>query len=266
LRDQLSLAGQEREVYVRELRKIIFTATAELYDLVSIYKALAGGNDSLYLQRLRDVLSGPELSVDESIKAASNRARNIGFELMLTARISSHGGLIDSASDADIAVIHNSKQYFIECKRAQSVPNVRKLLGVASDQLQRHYEKSTNVHAKGAIFVDISKACNPDSIIYPCHGQGEVDKTLQSQCEEVASSILKSMSAPAPSKTLGEHLWNRQTFLLAGSSKTDLIVSELLATCLTQPGQDNFATLYGIGSLTRPPERYVTRATMCERR
>jgi hypothetical protein len=112
-------------------------------ELSAIRQWLAHVPPDVLKQRLETYISGPELEGQEKAAASSNRARNTGVELVFGARLSSVGYPPNFPEIGDLE-IRSDCNVNIECKRPQSVSNLRKLIKDASDQLTKRATEDEN--------------------------------------------------------------------------------------------------------------------------
>jgi hypothetical protein len=134
----------------------------EASELSYIFTGLSSLSNLSITTKLHEFIKGPPSCKNENA-SSSNRSRNIAFELYVAARLAAAGFVIDLTKEADIIVVVENYEVFIECKRPQKNHQVNSNLKGALSQLERRYPSANNPEmARGIIAVAIGKILNPD--------------------------------------------------------------------------------------------------------
>jgi hypothetical protein len=117
-----------------------FASLFEANELVTIHQCLADKRLDTYLRpKLKELVSGPYSYVDENA-SSSNKARNIGFELAVIARLSAAGLAIrQDGGISDVVAQLGSTPVIVECKRPQSEVGIPRAIADARYQLAKRY-------------------------------------------------------------------------------------------------------------------------------
>jgi hypothetical protein len=118
------------------IRPLFFTLT-EASERCFIHRSLSLRLGSALLERLKVALGGPAAAVDELAKNASNRARNVQFELYVMASLLRAGFPLPDQTLTDVRTISGGREVLIECKRPQSPTGIRAAIADAVDQLTK---------------------------------------------------------------------------------------------------------------------------------
>ena len=141
----------------QEYAKQVCTVLLEIRELVSIHRGLSDISDPTDLHAMRHFLKGPFSSTDESVNNSSNRPRNIGFELYLTALFAYAKMMPSYGTDADLCFKHNDHTFFVEAKRPMFFHSINAAIKDANKQLTRRLEGTKSTMARGLIALDLSK-------------------------------------------------------------------------------------------------------------
>ncbi len=98
--------------------------------------------------------------------SASNRARNIAFELLLCSKLAQVGIEFDLRPGSDVSAVFEKRPFLFECKRPQSESALEARVHNAFKQLERKYALPANSRARGIIALDITKVRNPEFDFY----------------------------------------------------------------------------------------------------
>jgi len=148
-----------------EMNRLYPTLVNSLYEAnewIKIYRGLAFLKNQSLVKKLHDFLKGPEWFIDEKTSSASNRPRNVAFELLIASSVATNGIQPDFATHSDIAFPLGRKNIFIECKRPQSLSTIEKNIKSATKQLKRRFQSAIRSNLRGIVAIDISKVSNPD--------------------------------------------------------------------------------------------------------
>ncbi len=129
-------------------------ALTESEEWAEVVPYLEGCDPEIVRQKVKDILSGPRLPLDES--ATSNHARNTLFELNMAARLSRAGLKPELGKGTDVRCQIRDRQVLIECKRPfreEGVgPNLRKAAGQLREAL-----RNEPAGARGVIAVSLTR-------------------------------------------------------------------------------------------------------------
>lgn len=167
-----------------EHMKRVCTTLLELREIVSIYRGLSIDSDPDGLEGVSHFIKGPFSSVDESHKSASNRARNIGFELYLTALCAYAQLKPTYGTDADLCFQHGDFTYFVEAKRPMSSTSLHAVIKDANKQLARRLAGVEEGAARGLIALDLSKVMNPHERLLPVIDGPHLDRMMNLETEQ----------------------------------------------------------------------------------
>lgn len=152
-------------------REMVCTTLLEVRELISIYRGLSGLNDPAATQDINLYLKGPFSPVLELPHNASNRPRNIGFELYLNALFAYAGFKPVYGTSADLCFNVEDQVFFVEAKRPTNAKMAAKLIGDANKQLTRRLKKLHSHKAKGIIALDLTKVINPNNKVMPVYSE-----------------------------------------------------------------------------------------------
>lgn len=176
LRAMRTLVVAHEEKNFAELSIEHANALYEAHDLISIYRAFGQGpHADLVADRIVKACSGPVSYTDESLKSASNAARNFAFELLVAERLIAGGTSPRFPAHADVGLAIPSTDLVIQCKRL--------FASIDSGSARRNFKDAEDSlvdakasGAKGIIAIDITRAVNPQFII-PTAGRPEDVRT-----------------------------------------------------------------------------------------
>lgn len=140
----------------------IYNAVSELGDLLDIYHALAGKYDDQVRDRLRTYVGGPDGYPAERPGASTRRARDIGSELRLLARMVRAGVIPDFSLGGAAAGRFGSRTMVFQCKRPQDPSRMMPCFNEAVEQLQGVFATVIRPRMKGVITIDSSSLVNPE--------------------------------------------------------------------------------------------------------
>ncbi|MEO6421367.1 MAG: hypothetical protein ABIR84_01420 [Candidatus Nitrotoga sp.] len=148
-------------------RDMVCTTLLEVREMISIYRGLSGLDDPAATRDLNLYLKGPFSAVREMPHNASNRPRNIGFELYLNALFAYAGFKPIYGTNADLSFNVEDQVFFIEAKRPTNAKAAADLIGDANKQLTRRLKERHSHKAKGIIALDLTKIINPENKVMP---------------------------------------------------------------------------------------------------
>lgn len=187
----------------KEYAKQVYTVLLEIRELVSIHRGLSEASDTADLHTMRHFLKGPFSPTDESVKNSSNRPRNIGFELYLTALFAYAKMMPIYGTDADLCFKHNDQTFFIEAKRPMFPHSINAAIKDANKQLARRLESSESNIARGLIALDLSKIINPHHKVMPVRDTHHLDQLMNGETQLQISALARYWHKGRNAKTVG---------------------------------------------------------------
>lgn len=125
-------------------------------ELILIRNELSRLPQNQLVPRLRKYVTGASAEAAENPATGTSQARNLGFELVLAARLAAGGIEPVLPEEGDIAVEVVGLPVHIECKRPQSMAGLEEAVGKAADQLSARANKA-QVQPRGVIGISIGK-------------------------------------------------------------------------------------------------------------
>lgn len=187
--------GGEGQAHMKDLCTVLL----EVREIVSIYRGLSIDSQPDGLDEIRHYVKGPFRSVDESPRNSSNRPRNVGFELYLTALCAYAGLKPIYETDADLSFRHGGYTYFIEAKRPMYSHSMHAVIKDANKQLTRRLSGGKDGQARGLIALDLSKVINPHDKVMPVLDTAHLDRLMNAEAanriEELNSEWHKNRAA-----------------------------------------------------------------------
>lgn len=187
----------------QEYAKQVCTMLLEIRELVSIHRGLAGISDPSDLHAMHHFLKGPFSPIDESVKNSSNRPRNIGFELYLTALFAYAKMMPIHGTDADLCFKHNDHTFFVEAKRPMFAHSVNAAIKDANKQLTRRLKGAQNTMTRGLIALDLSKMINPHDKVMPILNTHHLDQLMNNETQLQINALAKYWHKGRNDKTTG---------------------------------------------------------------
>lgn len=130
----------------------------EALEITEIYKTLREHGSTDMARRLSEVSKGPLFLSEESPSSGSNSARNYQFELLAASRFQKAGFEVVLDDRNDFAISLWGRFLPIECKRLQSIEQVRKRIKEGCVQLKRSWKNlRPNSRLPGILIISIEK-------------------------------------------------------------------------------------------------------------
>jgi len=136
---------------------LYLTALVESAELGETADYLATCDPDILRPKLRDILRGPPLPIEED--STSNHARNIMFELSLAAKFDRVGVRAHLSEHPDLWIEVGGKKLLVECKRPFARRAVKDRLSDARRQLDRRFPNEP-AGTRGLIALSLSKVIN----------------------------------------------------------------------------------------------------------
>jgi hypothetical protein len=204
------------------------TALSEAIEIVRIHSGLASLVSTGLRNKLEIVLSGKD---GRPYPTDFDPSRDIAFELLLAARCQKAGLQVEIGAKADLVILLNGNELFIECKRLKSAGTVRKRIKDALKQLHCRYNSADDpVAARGILALSVTDLINPR------HGliTGESPEVVGTKVQRLLDDFIRRYQV----------LWQqsqdtRMTGTFVELSVPSVIESENLFTTCHQVGMNN---------------------------
>ncbi|MFA0919849.1 MULTISPECIES: hypothetical protein [Pseudomonas syringae group] len=187
----------------QDFAKQVCTVLLETRELVSIHRGLSSVSDPTDLHTIRLFLKGPFSPINETAKNSSNRPRNIGFELYLTALFAYAKMTPIYGTDADLCFKHNTATFFVEAKRPMFSHSINAAIKDANKQLKRRLEGTQNALAKGLIALDLSKVINPKDKVMPVRDTYHLDQLMNGETKRQINALARYWHINRSDNTVG---------------------------------------------------------------
>lgn len=182
----------------------VTTMLLEVRELVSIYKGLSASSDANeFNNEIKHYLKGPFRVADEKPSNASNRARNIGFELYLNSIFLKAGFKPEYDTAADLSFNVGNARYFVEAKRPTTNKAIKNVITDANSQLNCRLKSSLSKKNKGLIALDLTKIINPDDKIMPVHNEEYLFDLMYNEDKLQIDSLRKFWNKKKHKRTIG---------------------------------------------------------------
>jgi plasmid stabilization system protein ParE len=152
-------------------------ALSEATEIMRIRRGLANLYSCGLKEKLKKVLSGNDGRPSPS---DFDPSRDTAFELLLASRCQRVGLQVEIGEEADLIVLFDGTQMFVECKRLKSAGNVRKRIKDALRQLHRRYKSASDpLAARGILALSITDLANPEHGLMTGYSPEDVAEKLQ---------------------------------------------------------------------------------------
>ena len=176
-------------------RDEVCTALLESRELVSIYRGFSGSADANVLPQLRHYMKGPVFPIHEQAENSSNRARNFGFELYLTALFAYAGFEPTYGTNADLSFLTDRLRVFVEAKRPMTEHAVHTSLRIAMRQLASRFSEGDESDQAGIVALDLSKVINPRNLVMPVRNEDQLYELMYNedklQMDRLSPTVIK---------------------------------------------------------------------------
>lgn len=148
---------------LKKVAKRYLNANREIHELLRIVNALkrVEDNDS-FLDKLRKTAAGKAGRLIND----KGQSRNFAFELDVASRFIFAGFEVDLSDEADLRVLINGKNLYVECKRVTSMKQLGKRVKSANHQLLRRLQIASSKNSRGLVAVEVSHLVNFDESIW----------------------------------------------------------------------------------------------------
>ncbi len=197
--DENEIAGILREEGTQSLINSLF----ESAEFRLIYDVLSARMSPELERRLREFIGGPPAYRDEN-SSSSNRARSIGFELNLGARLLLAGLPVAFHPDGDLRFRFNGHQFYVECKRPLSVAKVPRRVAEAQKQLLARYETSEKPElARGLIGISATRIVNPGGGYFETESRETLDRGMSAVLDQFVQDHGHAWQQSRDPRTIG---------------------------------------------------------------
>jgi hypothetical protein len=183
--------------------KQVCTVLLEIRELVSIHRGLSDMSNPTDLHAMRHFLKGPFSPADESVNNSSNRPRNMGFELYLTALFAYAKMMPIYETDADLCFKYNDHTFFVEAKRPMFSHSINAAIKDANKQLTRRLEGTQSTMSRGLIALDLSKIINPRDKVMPVRNTRHLDQLMNIETQLQINTLAQHWHKGRNDKTVG---------------------------------------------------------------
>ena len=164
-------------------RTTTFNSIYEISQFVFIWRGLRDFTGTGLVERLRDILTGPDVFVREAVdRANSIRPRDVAFELYMASMMCQSGYFPSLENEADLILELYSRRIYFECKRPKSLKNLQSLLKAGMAQLERRIVQD-NSSCKGVLIICADKIVNPN---FSIHRSDSVEDSIRTAQESTA--------------------------------------------------------------------------------
>ncbi len=162
----------------------------EASQLIYIHKALHKFPGTRGLKsRLQFYVKGPLTSEKEKEVGKSHRARDYGFELLISSMFANADFDIDLDQQTDVVATKDSRSFYIECKRPRRERSMEPAIKEATSQLKARFnvDSSTN-NQFGLIAVSVDLVIHPEQNIIQVPNQQSIEYANRESVKKLFSS------------------------------------------------------------------------------
>lgn len=163
--------------------KLMTTAGAEAFRLISVWRVFAGSEPEGLVRKLKTYAGGPVLEREENPRKAGNSARDVGFELEVAAYFNSVG-TVELKRGVDVVVQFQGMSLFLECKRPSSAGMIGENLDRAEEQIMGELNE-TRLASYGIPAISVAKSEWPGGAVFGASRTEQIQRSLQSWAERI---------------------------------------------------------------------------------
>ena len=190
----------EKRKYFPEYVNIVY----EVQELVYIYNGLSPLITADLSSRFQMFVKGPASYTDENIMTSSNAARNIAFELLVSATLASAELKIDFGTNADLKIILGDYVIFVECKRPQYSHQLNSNIKGALSQLENRYKSHNDTNKpRGIIAISLTKILNPNRDILVAKSTETLHSSTERMLDNFHNEYKSKWFLPHDIRTIG---------------------------------------------------------------
>ena len=225
----------------------IGVALVESAELADLLPYLVTVSPDVLTPKLREILRGPFLPVDEDQN--SNQARNVMFELTLASKLWGAGLAPEIGEHPDLRCEIEGRLLLIECKRALSERGLPGLIQRADHQLRRH---STGVTAAshGIVALSVSRIVNEGDKVLAFSDERRASEKLSGDLERLANEASITLRSGGSNQIVGA-VFNIVTPARQREDGLIVRVDETLLMPLATPGSTEDRAFRAFGKAIR---------------
>jgi hypothetical protein len=228
-------ADRARAVFNADRRQS-FAALTEGAELVEILPFARSVPSKTITPKLRDILKGPALPMEED--SNTNQARNILFELNLATKLSRAGLAPDLGASSDLRCVVKGRTILFECKRPFATRGVRQTYYDAIKQIRAGLENAAQ-RACGVIAISLTRLLNDGALLFEHRSPGPLEDRLADLLEQTVDSVTQGWSEPG-AEVIGI-LWHVSTPAVEARSTSVLlgVAEQVNAQGKSVPGSED---------------------------
>jgi hypothetical protein len=204
------------------------------------------------VEHVKAYVGGPTSYIDEDIDTSSNAARNIAFELLLMAKLTSATIPMDFRIKSDVAVHFDNRSLLFECKRPQSVGSLENNVKKALRQFKTKYRAPQRRRRhRGIIAIDITKLVNPEFMLYAQDDEQTLDAGLSGMVDCFISTHERLWQKQRDRKTIAVLL--RVSLMGVNKARNEMLTycQQYALTPLNHVGARNIETVRALTQAMR---------------